>query len=159
MYLRLVTGIIASALLVSLPLVSAFAQELGQGARVRGHAVGGRFSGQVAWVTGDSLAVVQQGDTVVHAQNDIRTLDLASGSKRHPWTGAAIGGGAGALAGIALIISADDDRDSELEGLEVTAAGALLLGGTAIGALTGALIKSPRWTRVRPSGVGVSISF
>jgi hypothetical protein len=135
------------------------AQRLGPGDRVRGQATGSRFDGRVAWATSDSLAVVQREETVVHAQRDIHALELAAGSRRHLWTGAAIGAGAGAAAGIAILIAADDNRNSEFEGLEILAAGTALLGGTVLGGITGALIKSPRWTRVRPSGVGVSISF
>jgi hypothetical protein len=71
----------------------------------------------------------------------------------------AIGAGIGAVAGLAAIIAADDNRDSELEGLEVVGAGVLLLGGAAMGALTGTLIKTRRWIRVHPSQVGVSIVF
>ena len=146
-------------LLAVLPIPAVFAQQLEPGARLRGHATTGRFNGRLAWVSSDSLAVVQREDTVVYAQSDIRALDLATGSRRNLWTGAAIGAGIGAAAGIAIIVAADDNQDSELEGLEIGVAGAMLLGSTVLGGITGALIQSPRWTRVRPSGIGVSISF
>jgi hypothetical protein len=148
------------SILLAVPAVpQAAAQHLDPGARVRGLTVGGRFDGRVAWISSDSLAVVQRRDTAVYAQRDIRALDLATGSRRHLWTGAAIGAGIGAATGVAIIVAADDNRDSELEGLEILAAGTALLSGTVLGGITGALIQSPRWTRVRPSGLGVSISF
>jgi hypothetical protein len=113
----------------------------------------------LAWASGDSLAVASRTDTLVYSRADIRRLDVATGSRRNFWKGAGIGAAVGASAGIAIIIAADDDLDSELEGLEIVPAAALLLGSTAVGGITGALIKIPRWTRVRPSGLGVSISF
>ena len=150
---------ITALLLATLAISPLNAQQLVNGARVRGESANGRFQGRVAWITPESLAVVQDVDTTVHARSVIRRLDVAAGSRRHPWTGTAIGAGIGAAAGLAVIIAADDNQDSELEGLEVGVAGALLLEGAALGGITGALIKSPRWVRVQPSGVGVSLPF
>ena len=150
---------ITALLLATLAISPLNAQQLVNGARVRGESANERFEGRVAWITPESLAVVQDVDTTVHALGVIRRLDVAAGSRRHPWTGTAIGAGIGAAAGLAVIIAADDNQDSELEGLEVGVAGALLLGGAALGGITGALIKSPRWVRVQPSGVGVSLPF
>jgi hypothetical protein len=153
-------GLFVWSLLVAVPAFSpAAAQQLAPGDRVRGQSLAGRFEGRVAWATSDSLAVVQHDDTLVQAQSSIRTLHLATGSRGHLWTGAAIGAGIGAATGIAIIVAADDNRDSELEGLEILAAGTALLGGSVLGGITGALIQTPRWTRVRPAGLGVSISF
>ncbi len=146
-------------LMTTLAAANAAAQQVESGARVRGRAAAGPFDGRVAWASTDSLAVTQQGDTRAYSRADIRRLDVATGSRRNLLKGTAIGAGVGAAAGIAIIIAADDDQDSELEGLEVAVAGAMFLGSTALGGIVGALIKSPRWTRVHPTGLGVSISF
>jgi len=148
-----------AVLLTVLPGSLTYAQQLVQGALIRGTSADQRFEGRLAWITPDSLAVVQDVDTTVHARSRIQALEIAAGTRRHPWTGTAIGAGIGAVAGLAIIIAADDNRDSDLEGLEVGAAGALTLGGAAAGALAGALIKTRRWIRIHPAEVGVSIAF
>lgn len=149
-------ALVPLALFVVAPAV---AQQLEPGARVRGHTTTGRFDGRLTRLGNDSIAISEDGTTTVYPLAGVRRLELARGSKRNLGKGAAIGAGIGAVTGIAIVIAADDDRDSDLEGLEVVGAGAVLLGSTAIGAITGALIKSPRWTRVRPAGLGVKVSF
>jgi hypothetical protein len=148
-----------AVLLTVLPGSLAHAQQLVQGALLRGTSADQRFGGRLAWFTPDSLAVVQDVDTTVHARSRVQALEIAAGTRRHPWTGTAIGAGIGAVAGLAIIIAADDNRDSELEGLEVGVAGALTLAGAAAGGLAGALIKTRRWIRVHPAKLGVSIAF
>ena len=148
-----------AVLLTVLPGSLAHAQQLVQGALLRGTSADQRFGGRLAWFTPDSLAVVQDVDTTVHARSRVQALEIAAGTRRHPWTGAAIGAGIGAVAGVAIIVAADDNRDSELEGLEVGAAGAITLGGAAVGVLAGALIKTRRWIRMHPAEVSVSIAF
>lgn len=101
---------ITALMLAMLATTRLNAQQLVSGARVRGESVNGRFQGRVAWVTPESLAVVQDVDTTVRARSVIRRLDVAAGSQRHPWTGTAIGAGIGAAAGLAVIIAADDNR-------------------------------------------------
>ena len=143
--------------MLAVPLV---AQQLQTGTRVRGEAPAGPFAGRVAWASADSLAIVQRDDTLLVSRAAIRRLDIATGTRRNTLQGLGVGAGVGAASAAALLLAyADDRNDSELEGLKYLAAGTVFLGGAALGAIAGALIKSSRWTRVRPSGVGVSISF
>ncbi len=153
--------IAASLMLTAMFAVpDAAAQQIEAGARVRGEATAGPFDGRVAWASGDSLAIIQRKDTLVYSQADIRSLDLATGWRRNVLQGLGIGAGIGAAGAVVLLLAYHDDGDTGyLEGLEYLGAGAVLLGSTAIGGITGAFIKSPRWTRVRPAGLGVSISF
>jgi hypothetical protein len=53
----------------------------------------------------------------------------------------------------------DDAPPSELEGLQYAVAGIVFVVATAAGGLVGTFVKSPRWVRVVPAGVGVSIGF
>jgi hypothetical protein len=148
-----------AVLLTVLPGSLTHVQQLVPGALIRGTSTDQRFEGRLAWTTPDSLAVVQDMDTTFHARSGLQALEIAAGARRHPWTGTAIGAGIGAVAGLAIIIAADDNRDSELEGLEVGVAAALTLGGAAVGAVAGALIKTRRWIRIHPAEVAVSIAF
>jgi hypothetical protein len=75
--------------------------------------------------------------------------------------GLAVGAGVGLAGGLLMIGLTDDarNRNSDLEGIQYGLAGVFFLAATAVGAGAGALIKSPRWTRVRPRGLGLSIGF
>ncbi len=148
------------AIVAVLGVREAAGQQLEGGARIRGQTASERFDGRVLWSSAESLAVARHSDTLVYSKADIRQLDVATGSRRNVLQGLGIGAGIGAAGAAALLLAYDDDGDTGyLEGLEYLGAGAILLGSTAIGGITGAFIKSPRWTRVRPSGLGVSISF
>lgn len=93
--------------------------------------------------------ITQRTHTLVYSPADIRRLDIATGSRRNVLHGLRDRRGNRAAGAVVLLLAHHDDGDTGyLEGLEYLGAGA-----------TGALIKSPRWTRVRPAGLGVSISF
>jgi hypothetical protein len=148
-----------SSLLFGLLAVPVAAQQLQPGTRVRGQAAAGPFDGRVAWAGRDSLAIVQRHDTLLVSKAAIQRLAIATGTRRNTLQGIGIGAGAGAVGAAAVLLSySDDGNDSELEGLKYLGAGTLFIGSAALGAITGALIKSSRWTRVRPSGLGVNIS-
>jgi hypothetical protein len=149
-----------SSLLFGLLAVPVGAQQLQPGTRVRGQAAAGPFAGRLAWAGRDSLAIVQRHDTLLVPRAAIHRLDIATGTRRNTLQGLGIGAGVGAASAAAVLLAYDDDgNDSELEGLKYLGAGTLLIGSAALGAITGALIKSSQWTRVRPSGLGVNISF
>jgi hypothetical protein len=74
---------VLSVLLALVPVQVPAAQQLESGARVRRHATTGRFNGHLAWIRPDSVAVRQGEGTVVYAQEDIRSLDVSTSSKRN----------------------------------------------------------------------------
>ena len=135
-------------------------QQLPPGTRVRGVASGQQFGGQVAWRQGDSMAIVRNGVTRVVDRAGITRLDVVSGMRSNTLRGLAIGAGVGAFGGLVVISLKDDSAPpSELEGLQYALAGMVFVVTTAAGGLVGTFVKSPRWVRVVPAGVGVSIEF
>lgn len=52
-----------------------------------------------------------------------------------------------------------DAPPSELDDLTYGYAGLSFFSATAVGGIVGALVKTPRWIRLQPDGVGVSIDF
>jgi hypothetical protein len=159
MFASLTLAVWSVLLAVCLPPPAA-AQRIEPGARVRGQTADSRFDGWVAWTRGDSLALTQDGRTAVYLRSRMTTLELASGTRRNTLLGLGIGAAAGVVGGlIVLSLREDDAPPSELDDLSYGYAAVVLAGATAVGGITGALIKSPRWTRVRLSGLGVSITL
>ena len=150
------------ALCIQLAMLSlpARAQQLEPGVRVRGETSHARFDGRLIWVSADSLAVFRDGTPAIHRRSEITRLEVGSGSRRNTVLGLGIGAGVGAVGGLVILSLHDGDAPpSELDDLRYGYAGLFFVGATAVGGIVGALVKTPRWVRLQPDGVGVSIDF
>jgi hypothetical protein len=135
-----------------------------QGARVKVFpAISGAkaVTGQVAQLFYDTLVIAPKGNGSAQTfyRGDLRKIEMVQGKKSNWAKGTLIGFGAGAVGGSVLWLSVREADDDDV-GTVFFAAGVVGLGGAALGALTGALIKSDRWVDAHlPSTPPVSLNI
>ena len=161
-------GTFLFALLAVAPLSIVTAQEtplVKPGDRVRVTAPDqalSKYTGTLAGVYGDTLRL----DTLHVPLQSVTRLDVHRGQKSKAGTGALIGAGVGAAAGVitALVVCAEDNRDCENAGSGLTAAAALVLGvggallGAGLGAVVGSNVKVDRWEEIPLDRLRVSVA-
>jgi hypothetical protein len=133
--------------------------ELGTRVRVYAPELGiERQSATFEALRGDTLVVVADSAMYCPLASVVR-LDLYRGRGGHPWTGAALGFVAGAIAGgAAAIISCENTLCSVGPDVVLGGAGIGGLAGGLLGAGVGALIKTDRWEEVPLDQLRVSVA-
>jgi len=136
-----------------------------------------RVAGTVSEVKSDTLAVsVEEGVSVLLVSlKDVTRLEVSHGRRSHAGLGAKIGAMTGFVTGFVLVVATYEEctgfcpaPDPGPVGTAAIAGLAFGIGGAALGAIVGALIKTDRWEeipldelRIEPSPVaadGVSVS-
>jgi hypothetical protein len=135
------------------------------GSRVRVTLAGAesrRVAGTVVHVGNDSLSLVSGRDTTAVAVRSISRLELSRGRRSFGGgavLGGAIGAGLGTAGALAWVASSCFKSATSTGGncpTGVSAAG-IVLGGGAVGALVGVLIRPERWARVGWTGLRASV--
>lgn len=131
------------------------------GERVRFRTRQGFTTGSLIALTGDTVVIAEQQDgrTVQHSYRtgSLRSFEVRRGRRGHPVRGMFIGALVGAVAGPAIGQASCGAGDSWCFG----GVYGLMLGPPTcalLGAITGALVRTDRWTRVRRAPVRVSVA-
>jgi hypothetical protein len=155
----LLAGLVVAELVAGVSDLSAQQSEVpvAEGERVRVtkySAPDPRFVGSLASWSADSLNLFRDAlpDATIPL-SDVAKLEISRGMHGHASTGALIGGGIGAVIGLAAVISAaaDDNSDDwvEISPGEAALGGLMLTGlGAGVGALIGLVIRTEEWEEV-----------
>ncbi len=115
-----------------------------------------RRKGELISSTADSIVLRAEGSDslLTFPPKAVARIEMSRGRHGHPWRGAGIGFGAGAVAGVFTALVGYRDYNCYMEDQDLTWLSATILGlgggllGAGIGALIGADVRADRWEEV-----------
>lgn len=115
------------------------------------------FTGVLLFVTDDAMGLsLPDGQMLGIDPRSVTEAEVQVTRQRSP-LGILIGGGIGLATGLLVVAASGDECGNDLSSLCDLSAGAVLVGGTAVGALVGNLIASTRWVPAVVPGGGRSV--